>query len=88
MLYCCFFFLKGGLSSNEIPQYRLPYDVVDFEVALMKDLGVKIEYNKQLGRDFTVQSLKEKDGYEAVFLGIGLPEVRCPSLHLSLPESN
>ena len=29
-------------SSSEIPQYRLPYDVVSFEVDLMKDLGVKV----------------------------------------------
>ena len=28
-------------SSSEIPQYRLPYDVVSFEVELMKDLGVQ-----------------------------------------------
>ncbi|GFR26592.1 dihydropyrimidine dehydrogenase, partial [Trichonephila clavata] len=27
----------GGLSSSEIPQYRLPQDVVRFEVELMKD---------------------------------------------------
>jgi dihydropyrimidine dehydrogenase (NADP+) len=40
----------------------------------MKDLGVKIEYGKELGRDFTVESLR-KDGYEAVFLGIGMPKV-------------
>ena len=32
----------GGLSSSEIPQFRLPYDVVSFEVELMKDLGVKV----------------------------------------------
>ena len=30
------------LSSSEIPQYRLPYSVVDFEVELAKDLGVKV----------------------------------------------
>ncbi len=29
-------------SSSEIPQFRLPYDVVNFEVELMKDLGVKV----------------------------------------------
>ena len=29
-------------STSEIPQYRLPYDVVSFEVDLMKDLGVKV----------------------------------------------
>ncbi len=32
----------GGLSSSEIPQFRLPYSVVSFEVDLMKDLGVKV----------------------------------------------
>ena len=29
-------------SSSEIPQFRLPYDVVSFEIELMKDLGVKV----------------------------------------------
>jgi ribulose 1,5-bisphosphate synthetase/thiazole synthase len=33
----------GGLSTNEIPQYRLPYDVVAYEIQLMKDLGVKVD---------------------------------------------
>lgn len=32
-------------SSSEIPQYRLPYDAVNFEVELMKDLGVKVQCN-------------------------------------------
>ena len=36
-----FFFV----SSGEIPQYRLPYDVVSFEVDQMKDLGVKVHTN-------------------------------------------
>jgi dihydropyrimidine dehydrogenase (NADP+) len=63
----------GGLSSTEIPQYRLPYDVVDFEVQLVKDLGVQFHYGKELGKDFTIESLK-KEGYEAIFLGIGLPQ--------------
>lgn len=52
---------SGGLSSLEIPQYRLPYDVVDFEVSLMKDLGVKVEYGKVLGQNgLTVQNLKKE----------------------------
>lgn len=63
---------EGGLSSTEIPQYRLPYDVVSFEVQLMTDLGVRIEYGKSLGRDFSIESLRGS-GYEAIFLGIGLP---------------
>ena len=41
----------GGLSSSEIPQYRLPFQVVDFEVQLMKDLGVKVHHGRKLGTD-------------------------------------
>uniref|UniRef100_A0A8C5B8I0 Dihydropyrimidine dehydrogenase [NADP(+)] n=1 Tax=Gadus morhua TaxID=8049 RepID=A0A8C5B8I0_GADMO len=59
----------GGLSMSEIPQFRLPSEVVQFEIGLMKDLGVK-----GLGVDgLTLQSLKNK-GFKAVFVGIGLPQ--------------
>ncbi|XP_036441571.1 dihydropyrimidine dehydrogenase a, tandem duplicate 1 [Colossoma macropomum] len=64
----------GGLSSSEIPQFRLPYEVVQFELDLMKDLGVKIVCEKGLGQDgMTLLSLKE-EGYKAIFIGIGLPQ--------------
>nr|XP_012218398.1 PREDICTED: dihydropyrimidine dehydrogenase [NADP(+)] [Linepithema humile] len=64
----------GGLSSSEIPQYRLPYDVVSFEVDLVRDLGVKIELGRSLSEDdLTIQGLQDV-GYKAIFLGIGLPE--------------
>ncbi|EGG13663.1 dihydropyrimidine dehydrogenase [Cavenderia fasciculata] len=71
---------SGGLSSSEIPQYRLAYDAVDFEVKLMKDLGVKVVYGKALGVDFTIDSLKSKDGFDAVYLGIGMPEAKVDSV--------
>uniref|UniRef100_A0A673G9B9 Dihydropyrimidine dehydrogenase [NADP(+)] n=1 Tax=Sinocyclocheilus rhinocerous TaxID=307959 RepID=A0A673G9B9_9TELE len=59
----------GGLSTAEIPQFRLPYEVVQFEIDLMKDLGVK-----GLGKNgMTLTSLKEK-GFQVVFVGIGLPQ--------------
>ncbi|KAF4533474.1 hypothetical protein B566_EDAN016562 [Ephemera danica] len=64
----------GGLSSSEIPQYRLPYDVVNFEIDLVRDLDVKIETGRMLAtKDLTIQNLRE-DGNKAVFIGIGLPE--------------
>lgn len=65
----------GGLSSQEIPQNRLSYDVVDFEIKLMLDLGVKIEYGFELGRNLSVEQLK-KDGYEVIFLGFGQPNAK------------
>lgn len=64
----------GGLSSSEIPQYRLPYEVVNFEVDLMKDLGVKVHHGRSLSMsDITVKGLQNQ-GYEALFIGIGLPQ--------------
>ncbi|KAG6449002.1 hypothetical protein O3G_MSEX005801 [Manduca sexta] len=64
----------GGLSSSEIPQYRLPYDVVQFEIDLVRNLGVKFVNGRKLSsQDLTVNGLLN-DGHAAVFLGIGLPE--------------
>lgn len=39
---CFFFFSFFSPSISEIPQFRLPYDAVNFEIELMKDLGVKV----------------------------------------------
>ena len=36
----------GGLNTSELPSYRLSYDVVNFEMDLMKDLGVKVMHCK------------------------------------------
>lgn len=66
----------GGLSSAEIPQYRLPYDVVQYEVELVRDLGVRIETGRALStRDVTVRGLQQ-EGYQAVFVGIGMPQAK------------
>ena len=62
----------GGLSTSEIPAYRLPYAAVDWEVKQMQQLGVKVRYNCSFGKDVTVPSLR-KDGAKAIFLGLGMP---------------
>lgn len=64
----------GGLSSYEIPQFRLPMDVVNFEIDLVKDLGVRFETGRSLSSaDITIKGLLAT-GTDAVFLGIGLPQ--------------
>eukprot|EP01094_Clydonella_sp_ATCC50884_P019234 TRINITY_DN3714_c0_g1_i1.p1 TRINITY_DN3714_c0_g1~~TRINITY_DN3714_c0_g1_i1.p1 ORF type:complete len:1112 (-),score=486.72 TRINITY_DN3714_c0_g1_i1:361-3696(-) len=65
----------GGLSASEIPGYRLPMNAVEWEANFMRQLGVDVQYNKEFGKDFTVQSLKD-EGYDAVFMGIGLPAAK------------
>ncbi|OQV18065.1 Dihydropyrimidine dehydrogenase [NADP(+)] [Hypsibius exemplaris] len=66
----------AGLSAAEIPQFRLPFESVAWEVELMQDLGVKIQYGAGLGvNGMTIQSLRDQ-GHDAVFVGIGLPNAR------------
>ncbi len=60
----------GGMMKVGIPDFRLPEEILDKEIGAIVDAGVTIETNKELGRDFTVDSLFE-DGYKAVFLGTG-----------------
>ncbi|MDR1630276.1 MAG: FAD-dependent oxidoreductase [Oscillospiraceae bacterium] len=60
---------SGGMLRYGIPHYRLTDKVLDGEVAAIERLGVTIEYNKTLGRDFTIPSLKEQ--YDAVFVAVG-----------------
>lgn len=38
---------------------------------MVEELGVKLFYNKEFGKDVTEESLK-KDGYELIFVGSGL----------------
>jgi len=64
----------GGLNTSELPAYRLPYDVVNFEIDLMKDLGVKIETGRMLSTDdLSLTKLKDQ-GFACVFVGIGNPD--------------
>jgi len=76
----------GGLSASEIPQYRLPYDVIDWEVGLMKNLGVKVKYGQEMGRNVSVQQFR-KEGNDAIFLGFGLPDPKTSTIFEGLDES-
>ena len=59
----------GGMLRYGIPAYRLPKDILDKEIENIEKMGVQIHYSKRLGKDYTVESLKNK--YDAVFVAIG-----------------
>lgn len=59
----------GGMLRYGIPQYRLPKDILDKEIDCISRMGVEFSYSQKLGRDFTIESLKEQ--YDAVFVAIG-----------------
>ena len=61
----------GGMLRYGIPEYRLPkFDVLDFEIQGIIDMGVEVHMEKAIGTDFTLESLKE-DGFDAVLLAMG-----------------
>lgn len=61
----------GGVLTYGIIPPRLPQDVVDFDIKKIKDLGVEFIMNTKVGRDVTIEQLKQK-GYKAFFIGTGL----------------
>lgn len=62
----------GGVLEYGIPEFRLPKErVVAAEIAKVKALGVKIETDVVVGRTVTVDSLLDKEGFSAVFIGTG-----------------
>jgi len=65
----------GGMMYSCIPEYRLPRDILDKEVAAILNGNVSIKCNQVFGKDVTIESLF-KDGYKAVFLGLGAQKGR------------
>lgn len=59
----------GGMLRYGIPQYRLPKEVLDNEIAIIEKLGVKMINGVKLGKDFTIASLKAQN--DAVIVAVG-----------------
>ena len=72
----------GGMLTAGVPVFRLPRELAMAEIDAILSLGIKLKCNQRLGRDFTIQSLREQ-GFKAIFLGVGLPKGR----KLDLPGS-
>ena len=66
----------GGMLSWAIPAYRLPRETLYAEIENIKNAGVEILCNKELGKDFTVDSLLTTDKFSAVVLAIGAHKSR------------
>jgi len=60
----------GGTMLLAVPGYRLPDEALQRDIADICAAGFEVKTGMALGRDFTLQGLKQ-DGYQAVFLGIG-----------------
>lgn len=58
----------GGMLRWGIPQYRLPRDILDKEIASIEALGVEFKLNSRLGADISWEDLS---AYQAIFIATG-----------------
>ena len=60
----------GGMLAVGIPAFRLPRDIIDYDVRFISQHNVEIKTGKTLGSDFTLDDLF-REGYKAVLLALG-----------------
>ena len=60
----------GGVLRYGIPEFRLPKNILDQEVAAIKELGVDIQLNVIAGKTITLDDLFA-EGYQSIFIGTG-----------------
>jgi NADPH-dependent glutamate synthase beta subunit-like oxidoreductase/Pyruvate/2-oxoacid:ferredoxin oxidoreductase delta subunit len=58
----------GGMMRYGIPRYRLPREILDGEIARLRELGVELRAGTRVE---DVQSCMREGGFEAAFLAVG-----------------
>jgi NADH-quinone oxidoreductase subunit F len=61
--------VAGGMLAVGIPRYRLPKDILDYEIDIIRKAGVEIRTGKKVGKDVRFEDLR-KD-YDAVLIASG-----------------
>jgi glutamate synthase (NADPH/NADH) small chain len=73
----------GGVLRYGIPEFRYPRNILDYEIGLLQELGTEVIPNTLIGRSLGLEELF-KEGFSAVFLGLG---AGIPSF-MNLPGEN
>lgn len=60
----------GGMLAVGVPEFRLPAEVLQREIAYIESKGVEIFYDSPINEYHTVDDLKA-EGYDAVFIAAG-----------------
>ena len=72
----------GGLNEYGIATYKSVDDFASKEIEwLLKIGGIQINYNKTLGKDFSIDELRKS--YDAIFIGCGLQDTNKISIDSS-----
>lgn len=59
----------GGVLRFGIPQYRLPKELLQKEIKVIKKLGVQFKFNQRLGDNLSLTDLKKES--DAIYMAIG-----------------
>ena len=59
----------GGILAHGIPEFRLEKSILKNTVDSILNLGIKVEYGKELGKNLDIKELE--NNYDAIFLGFG-----------------
>ena len=62
--------MPGGMLTMGIPSFRLEKDVLNAEIDVLRQMGVRFECGVEIGKDKTIQQLRE-EGFKAFYLAIG-----------------
>lgn len=60
----------GGVLYYGIPQYRLPDEIVNHELSVLRTLGVKFHTNCLVGKTVTIDQLREQ-GFKGIYVATG-----------------
>jgi len=61
------------MLTTGIPSYRLPREIVEAEIQLIRDMGVTMKTGVEIGKDKTIAQLRD-EGFKAFFIAIGTQE--------------
>ena len=59
----------GGILEHGIPNFRLEKNILNRTIEAILDMGIKVEYNKELGKNLNLEDLEKE--YDTIFLGFG-----------------
>lgn len=69
----------GGMLSVGIPDYRLPPEILERDLAGIRSLGVDFKTGAAVGKDVSADEIRK--GFDALFIAVGAQE----SLRLAIP---
>lgn len=76
----------GGMTRYGIPEYRLPKNLLDKEIAHFEKMGIGFSFGKTLGKDIQLDELQKQ--FDAVIVAIGCWQasgMRCEGEELATP---